>query len=681
MALGVSLMSLPLCVGCDPPSANAQDAPKNTEPVPAAVAAADAPKATDAKPADTKPAEPSATPVVPLEAPATPAAADTNLVQLPVPPDPLKLTPALADVIKLVQAGVGEEVLMSYITNSTGIFNMGPNEILYLHDLGVPGPVITSLIQQDSTPEAMARKHAANAVQPLPPGVALSRPATNIFTPRTTPPPPAAPAPAPETADVGTDAPPADTNAVPAVIYTVPTVAQEPVNVSYFYTELAPYGTWIDYPGYGRCWRPTVSVWNSSWRPYCDGGRWLWTDCGWYWYSDYSWGASTFHYGRWTCPPGYGWLWVPDIRWGPSWVHWRATASHCGWAPAGPNHPPHHRGRDADFVFVSKTRLAERKLRDSLVSPTHAATLAKQASPVERVDLGMLPPAARERIARVSVRAGEPTVIGNSRRELLENNGRTLTVTPPVPAAPPINSPSKPVSSLSNHRTTSGHQIAVSVPGDPVADRAAKRSVSSPVGGPTVVPSGRAGAPIIMRGNSRPANGSPTASTASQPATGQPAITPDSGSKLGGNATSPQRAALPGGRRPSPDTAERSRSAPQVAVTRPVPATPAVVVPAPQPGRTVVARTEPSRTAPPPVVVQRAPASPASARPQLVAPAPVFRTAPSAPVGPTVSPRVDSYRAPAPAPAVRAPAPAPSSSGGSRPSYSRDSSGAPRGSR
>jgi len=693
MALGAGLMSLVLCMGCDQQSARAQEVPAKADTKPPVVAAADEPK-----PAETKPAEPAATPTAPLEAPAVAdtkataapspsGASDTNVVQAPVPPSQVKLTPALADVIKLVQAGVGEEVLMSYITNSADIFNIGPNEILYLHDLGVPGSVITSLIQQDSTPGALARKQAANAVQPLPPGVALSKPATNIFTPKGAVVPVANPV--SETAEVVTNIPPADAGPEPAVVYTVPAVVQQPVNVSYFYTELSPYGTWIDDPDYGRCWRPTVSVWNSSWRPYCDGGRWLWSDHGWYWYSDYSWGAHTFHYGRWTCPPGRGWVWVPDIHWGPAWVNWRVTSSHCGWAPASPHHHRHHRhhgDRDHDFVFVPKARLAERRLRDSLVSPTHAVTLAKEASPVERAGIAMLPPAMQNRIARVSVRTGEPTVIRNSRRELLANDGRTLTVTPPALVDPAEASPARSASSLSGQRIRSERVSAVTGPQAPATDAAhtlAPRQAPSAASGPTVIPSGRA--PIIIRGNGRASGASSATPTVAQPATTQPAVTPDAANNPSANNAAARRAALPGGRRTATETVERPRTAAPSSIVRTpatTPATPAVV---PQPSRTPVARSEAPRVVAP-ATVQRVPSSPAPvqaprvAPPAAPSPGPVFRApAPSAPAA--VAPRAESYRAPSPAPAPRASAPAQSSGGGSRSSSSRDGNGGGRSSR
>jgi len=109
--------------------------------------------------------------------------------------------------------------------------------------------------------------------------------------------------------------------------------AQARVNISMFYSSLAPYGEWIDYRDYGLCWRPTVV--EVGWRPYTHG-RWVWTDYGWTWVSDYSWGWAPFHYGRWVNDDYYGWIWVPDDVWGPAWVDWRISDSYIGWAPLPP---------------------------------------------------------------------------------------------------------------------------------------------------------------------------------------------------------------------------------------------------------------------------------------------------------------------------------------------------------
>jgi hypothetical protein len=78
-----------------------------------------------------------------------------------------------------------------------------------------------------------------------------------------------------------------------------------------------------------------VAVYNAGWSPYGDGGHWVYTDCGWYWDSDYAWG-TTFHYGRWFRSPQFGWCWYPDTVWAPSWVMWRSSDDYCGWAPLPP---------------------------------------------------------------------------------------------------------------------------------------------------------------------------------------------------------------------------------------------------------------------------------------------------------------------------------------------------------
>src|SRR5262245_28204736 len=38
------------------------------------------------------------------------------------PPEEVKLSAALAEVIKLVQAGVGEDVILAFVNNSTNVF-------------------------------------------------------------------------------------------------------------------------------------------------------------------------------------------------------------------------------------------------------------------------------------------------------------------------------------------------------------------------------------------------------------------------------------------------------------------------------------------------------------------------------------------------------------------------------
>jgi hypothetical protein len=109
-------------------------------------------------------------------------------------------------------------------------------------------------------------------------------------------------------------------------------------DVSVFYDDLAPFGTWVDFPRYGFVWIPRHMPYG--WRPYTNG-RWVWSDYGWTWISSFEWGWIPFHYGRWGFDRSLGWFWVPDTIWGPAWVAWRTGDSHLGWAPLPP---------DAEFI-------------------------------------------------------------------------------------------------------------------------------------------------------------------------------------------------------------------------------------------------------------------------------------------------------------------------------------------
>ena len=103
---------------------------------------------------------------------------------------------------------------------------------------------------------------------------------------------------------------------------------------SIFYTELEPYGDWIETGDYGYVYRPHQAA-NSRWRPYTNG-RWVYTDAGWTWISDEPFGWATYHYGRWTRLRGVGWVWVPGNEWAPAWVSWRKGVQYVGWAPLPP---------------------------------------------------------------------------------------------------------------------------------------------------------------------------------------------------------------------------------------------------------------------------------------------------------------------------------------------------------
>jgi hypothetical protein len=225
------------------------------------------------------------------EQPMPPPSADVA----PLPEDIAPGTP-VAQVVKLVQAGVDAGVIQSYISNCPSAFNLDADKIIALTDAGLPGDLVNAMFAHDKNFLA-SLPTAATAAPPSPPAAVV-----------TSPPPPA---------ETVTSPPPQE------------------ITVNYFYNNLSPYGSWVEIDGYGRCWRPNLVVYDLNWRPYCDRGRWVYTDCGWYWDSDYAWGV-TFHYGRWFNSPRHGWCWWPDTVWAPSWVTWRSSSDYCGWAPLPP---------------------------------------------------------------------------------------------------------------------------------------------------------------------------------------------------------------------------------------------------------------------------------------------------------------------------------------------------------
>jgi hypothetical protein len=248
--------------------------------------------------------------------PAAPEMSDTNAPAIldRIPPTPksdvVTVSPGLDEVIKLVQAGVSEEVIFAFIERHQGKFNLGADQIVYLNDLGVASAVITAMLKHDGSDTALADVATA--------------PAPNVQT------------------QIVSNVPQNQAQPVYPAEQAAPqvqTVAPPPTSteVTYFYDALAPYGSWVYLSGYGWCWQPTVAVTVPTWRPYCDRGRWYWSDAGWYWHSDYSWGWAPFHYGRWYHHPRSGWLWSPGTVWAPAWVSWRYYDGYCGWAPLPPS--------------------------------------------------------------------------------------------------------------------------------------------------------------------------------------------------------------------------------------------------------------------------------------------------------------------------------------------------------
>jgi hypothetical protein len=374
-----------------------------------------------------------------------PASPDT------LPADILPASP-LAQVVQLAQSGVDEAVILAYVNNSSSPFNLTSDQIIYLKDLGLPNDAVTAMIQRDQQLGATA------------------------------PAAPAAPAPAPDTT-VQTETPPQ-----PAA-----------VTQNYFYDTLSPYGGWVNVDGYGLCWQPTVVVYDSNWQPYCDHGHWVYTDDGWYWLSDYSWGATAFHYGRWFHDPRHGWCWWPDTAWAPSWVTWRYADDYSGWAPL----PPHTVYREGVgifyngvavsagfdfglnvnfFTFVPTKNFNDPHPRRYRVEPGQVAQIYNHTTIINNFNVDSrshaiinvgIPPQRITAVTRTEIRpvAIRETSAPVARGEQLGRNGQTLEVNRPQfnasavttlnngvrphPTAPAQNNFSQPNRSFNNPQTPS----------------------------------------------------------------------------------------------------------------------------------------------------------------------------------------------------------------------------------
>lgn len=451
LLLATAMVALPFLHGCTPQNASNQPPYVTTSNPPPP------PVVTQVVPNTFSPAEP----VTPITPPAAPEVAPLIISNPPptlaagaepVVPSNLRISKPLGEVIKLVQSGVDEMVILSYITNTTSLFTLGAEEIVYLNDLGVTGPVVTAMMHRDQT-----LKYAwANAGQ-TPAASTLATQEIVAAAPTYVTPPPST-----------------QVVAAPEVQY---------VNVSndYFYDTLTPYGSWVEVEGYGRCWRPTVAVTSAGWQPYRDRGRWVHTDSGWYWMSDYSWGSVAFHYGRWFSHPRWGWCWWPDSVWAPSWVTWRYDDDNCGWAPLPPrsyfrpgfgfSYHDRNVGVDFDFgltvgafTFVPWGRFCDPYPYRYCLPRARSVAIYNRTTVINNVvvgnnntiiNRGISTDRVRER-SRAEVRTvhirEEIDQNARPRQEHLERDGRTLVVRRPPAAIAPSVTTAAPASEFNNSR-------------------------------------------------------------------------------------------------------------------------------------------------------------------------------------------------------------------------------------
>jgi len=277
------------------------------------------------------------------------------------------------EVIKLQRAGIDREVILHYVKNTNRETEMSADDIQRLDDEGVSATVIVAMLDRGrDLRDENADDGVTSYVEPTATEVAV-RPETTVtgdyqaelYTPR-----------------------PHEEVFVPR---------QESTDISLFYEALSPHGTWRRDSSYGWVWEPHVAIRESNWRPYANDGNWVWTNHGWYWESNYSYGWAVYHYGRWHNNAQNRWVWVPDNVWGPAWVNWRQSESYLGWAPL----PPEARYennvgfsfrnkrvavdfnfglRDRDYNFVQSDRFLHRNVGRELVPPTRVTNVYNETT-------------------------------------------------------------------------------------------------------------------------------------------------------------------------------------------------------------------------------------------------------------------------------------------------------------
>ena len=612
--LGLVIAALPF-VGASPQEAFSQ--PRNAAPIEPAPAAAENPVASPA-PGET------ATDADVVDAPAKPI---SNAKPLP---QAVRLTGPAAEVLRLADSGVEESVMLAFVANSTSTFNLGAEEIIYLNDMGLPSAVVTAMIQRD---EALKASFANTGPAPEP----LPAPA------------PADMAPQPDNT-TGTYVPPPDSA------------------YGTFYDPLAPYGTWLDVAGYGPCWQPSVVMVNPGWQPYCDGGRWIYTDCGWYWMSGYSWGWAPFHYGRWFRHRHYGWCWMPGNTWGPAWVCWRHGGNYCGWAPLPPAavyHPTvgltfHGQRVSSSFAFglgatsytfVHTSHFPDRQLNRQSLSHQQAAQVFNQTVPSTTIvgsgsriinhgiPVSQVATASRTSIHVVAIREMNSAGVHSVRGERLEPGSRTLSVFRPQFSQPAAAQPVSAGRPRSDLHQNGGSPWVVPTP-------------SAPQLTPMQSPRAPGTSPVTQ-----PAGGGSSGGRSNRSANSASAVP---GAPGGGATTSSHNASDPAPRLGQPIILRRPASTPQLSQSPPTtPAKDSLSRPElSQPRHSfIIAEAETRKPAQPRFSTSRAveptprneqpwrPAAPTYSRP--------VETPRNAPAPPHTEPRAESYSRPTPSPAPR----------------------------
>jgi hypothetical protein len=162
------------------------------------------------------------------------------------PTAPSNLAYGVTQVLKLQQGGLGKDVLVNYVNSANMAFALRADDIIYLHQVGVPEEVITAMMDKERSHATIAQTQAPIETQQVQYSSQVNPPAPQVSAPTT----------------VVTQ---------PPVVYTTP---------SYVYN----YPSYPYYGGYGYGWGVPLSLsfgfgwgghYHSGWGGgYHGGGGW-----------------------------------------------------------------------------------------------------------------------------------------------------------------------------------------------------------------------------------------------------------------------------------------------------------------------------------------------------------------------------------------------------------------------
>ena len=148
---------------------------------------------------------------------------------------PARLSFGVGEVVKMYQGGVETEVVLNYIENSSVPYHLSAEEVVHLHDIGVPSPIITTLIRHGAKVQQQANAASALIQQKATEEAKAAAASYNLYSPAVYAPP--APA------VTYTYAYPTYVNTYPAYVY--------PSYYSYpRYCYSSPFYFSFGYPGY-----------------------------------------------------------------------------------------------------------------------------------------------------------------------------------------------------------------------------------------------------------------------------------------------------------------------------------------------------------------------------------------------------------------------------------------------